>query len=152
MKISLIVIGKIKKGIFQDLFQLYERRLRFALTLKEIEVREALSDVMRIQTEGAQILKLISPESYVIALDEKGNQLTSQGFAEFYAGLQTKSLKEVVFVIGGAFGLSEAVRTRANTSLAFGAMTWPHLMVRSLLVEQLYRAQQILAGHPYHKD
>lgn len=152
MKISLIVVGKIKKGVFQDLYQLYERRLRFPLVLKEIEVREGLSDVMRMQTEGTQILKLISPETYVIALDEKGIQLSSQGFADFYASLKEKSLKEVVFVIGGAFGLSEAVRARANTILAFGALTWPHLMVRSLLVEQLYRAQQILAGHPYHKE
>jgi 23S rRNA (pseudouridine1915-N3)-methyltransferase len=152
VKVSLIAVGKIKKGVFEDLYELYKKRISFSIHVKEIELRENLSDVRRVDMEGEQILKLISADSYVIALDEKGVQLTSQEFAEFYGGLQTKSFKDIIFVIGGAYGLSEVVRKRANTCLAFGTLTWPHLLVRSLLIEQLYRAQQILAGHPYHKN
>lgn len=151
MKQALIAIGKIKRGVFQDLYRTYESRLRIPLSLKEIEVRE-LSETLRIKNEGEQILKALRPDAYVVALDEKGVQMTSQDFAELLASLQTKSCKEIAFVIGGAFGLGEGVLKRANICLAFGTLTWPHLLVRSLLVEQLYRAQQILAGHPYHKE
>ena len=86
-----------------------------------------------------------------MVLDPRGQALSSEGFAARIAGWRDQGRAELAFVIGGAAGLDQGLRQGADLMVAFGAMTWPHLLVRGLLVEQIYRAQQILAGHPYHR-
>ena len=92
------------------------------------------------------------PGALLVALDERGQPWSSRELAERLAAWRDRGAAALVFAIGGADGLGPAVIERADAVLSLGAMTWPHLMVRSLLLEQLYRAQQILAGHPYHRD
>ena len=86
-----------------------------------------------------------------MALDERGRSLSSAAFADYLGRRRDEGVADLAFVIGGADGLAERVRSRADLVLSLGAPTWPHLLVRGLLAEQLYRAQSILAGHPYHR-
>ena len=92
------------------------------------------------------------PAARLVALDERGTPWTSRQFAERLASWRDAGAAALAFAIGGADGLGQAVVDRADAVLSLGPMTWPHLLARSLLLEQLYRAQQILAGHPYHRD
>ena len=87
-----------------------------------------------------------------MALDERGRQLGSRDFAQKLGAWRDQGVAEIAFVIGGADGLAESLRRRADLTLSLGQMTWPHMLARAMLVEQIYRAQQILAGHPYHRD
>jgi len=102
--------------------------------------------------EAELILAAVPPGAPLVALEEGGKNWSSREFAERLAGWRDRGVATLAFAIGGADGLGPAVIERANAIVSLGAMTWPHLMVRSLLLEQLYRAQQILAGHPYHRD
>jgi 23S rRNA (pseudouridine1915-N3)-methyltransferase len=88
----------------------------------------------------------------LIALDERGKTLGSRDFAGRLKGWEDQGAAEIVFLLGGADGLAPEIRDRASFVLSLGQMTWPHLLARAMLVEQIYRAQQILAGHPYHRD
>lgn len=147
MKIRILSIGKSKNGPEGDLFALYKNRLpKDALEL--VEIRNQRTAVL----EGEELLKRIAPEDVVVALDERGDDLTTQEFAAFVEGLIQDACKTLVFVIGGADGLDEAVKARSNRMIRFGRMTWPHFLVRGLLAEQLYRIQKIRDGHPYHRD
>ena len=101
--------------------------------------------------EAGLILGALPPRARLIALDERGAMWPSRGFAERLAAWRDQGVAELAFAIGGANGLGAEVLDRADATLSLGPMTWPHLLVRSLLLEQLYRAQQILAGHPYHR-
>jgi 23S rRNA (pseudouridine1915-N3)-methyltransferase len=94
----------------------------------------------------------LPPGALLVALDELGQSWSSREFADRLTAWRNRGAATLAFAIGGADGLDSAVIERADAMLSLGAMTWPHLMVRSLLLEQLYRAQQILAGHPYHRD
>ncbi|MEN8236426.1 MAG: 23S rRNA (pseudouridine(1915)-N(3))-methyltransferase RlmH [Pseudomonadota bacterium] len=150
MPLTLITVGKMKPGPWRELTQEYTKRLSGPLTIHEVEIRQKLPPALRKQQEGALIQQKIPPESMLIALDENGDSYTSKQFADkFVESLQTSSL---CIVIGGAYGLSDEILNKARYKIAFGCMTWPHLMVRVMLLEQLYRAQQILHGHPYHKE
>ena len=102
--------------------------------------------------EAELILASLPAGALLVALDERGQSWSSRELAERLAGWRDRGAAALAFAIGGADGLAPAVIERADTVVSLGAMTWPHLMVRSLLLEQLYRAQQILAGHPYHRD
>ena len=97
------------------------------------------------------LLATVPDGAHVIALDEGGKQLSSEEFSAVMGELQDTGTRDVAFLIGGADGHGNAVRERADRALAFGRNTWPHMLVRGLLAEQVYRAQQILAGHPYHR-
>ena len=102
------------------------------------------------ESESDRLLRAIQPGDVVVALDERGEPATSASFAQKLGGWRDAG-QEVTFLIGGADGLDDALRARADWQLALGRLTWPHLLVRLLLVEQLYRASTILAGHPYHR-
>jgi len=101
--------------------------------------------------EGELLFQAIETDSVVIGLDERGTSLSSTEFAQILEGYRNEGIKSLTFVIGGADGLSDAVRARSQRLISFGRMTWPHLLVRGMVVEQIYRAQQILIGHPYHR-
>ncbi|MGI4850706.1 MAG: 23S rRNA (pseudouridine(1915)-N(3))-methyltransferase RlmH [Janthinobacterium lividum] len=149
MNLSLIAIGKIKSGPAKDFFGLYQRRLIKDISVKEIEVKSKGSSDEIKRLEQDLILQAIPPRAFVILLDEKGENITSESFAD---KLQNLMSDKIVFIIGGAHGVTPLVKARANLLLSFGKWTWPHMMVRVLLVEQIYRAQQIHLNHPYHKE
>jgi 23S rRNA (pseudouridine1915-N3)-methyltransferase len=102
--------------------------------------------------EGELILAALPDGARLVALDERGAAWSSRDLAERLGGWRDGGVATLAFAIGGADGLAPAVVERADAVLSLGAMTWPHLLARCLLLEQLYRAQQILAGHPYHRD
>jgi 23S rRNA (pseudouridine1915-N3)-methyltransferase len=102
--------------------------------------------------EGELLLSALPARTPLIALDERGSAWSSRALADRIAAWRDRGVAELAFAIGGADGLDAAVLGRAEAVLSLGPMTWPHLLVRGMLLEQLYRAQQILAGHPYHRD
>lgn len=151
MKFELITIGRLKKGAHLDLCNDYTNRLTTPVIIHEGE--------SKITTESAQksdeekyLLSKIPKDSYCFILDEHGKALKSLDFAKKLEDLNVQGHSHFAFIIGGATGLGEQVKARANFSLSFGLQTWPHQLVRVMLLEQLYRAQQIRAGHPYHKE
>lgn len=151
MRITLAAVGRAKAGPTRALYDFYSARLTWQLTLKEVEERRAATAEELKTREGERLLSMVPREARLIALDEAGRQLNSAGFAALLGGWRDEGLKDLAIVVGGAEGLSAAVTARADLVLALGAVTWPHLLVRALIVEQLYRAQTILSGHPYHR-
>jgi 23S rRNA (pseudouridine1915-N3)-methyltransferase len=122
------------------------------ITIVELEVRQRLPAAALKVREAALILGALPARARLIALDERGAMWSSRGLADRLAAWRDQGMAELAFAIGGADGLGPEVLDRADAILSLGPMTWPHLLVRSLLLEQLYRAQQILAGHPYHRE
>jgi 23S rRNA (pseudouridine1915-N3)-methyltransferase len=122
------------------------------VSLVEVEEKRRLTGAELKQREAALILAALPADARLVALDERGAAWTSRQFADRLAGWRDGGAGALAFAIGGADGLGQAVIERADAVLSLGPMTWPHLLARSLLLEQLYRAQQILAGHPYHRD
>ncbi len=134
-----------RNGVEKDLFYQYQKRLTRSLSVVELKQRNCPD------AEAIEILKHIMPDDWVCALDERGMSVTSRELAQ-RIGDAEQTFKRLVFVIGGADGLANDIRVRANFCLSFGKLTWPHLLVRGLLAEQLYRCQQISINHPYHRD
>jgi 23S rRNA (pseudouridine1915-N3)-methyltransferase len=130
----------------------YAARIVPPVAILELEVRQRLPTAALKAREAALILDALPARARLIALDERGAMWSSRELADRLAARRDQGLAELAFAIGGAEGLGPEVLDRADTILSLGPMTWPHLLVRSLLLEQLYRAQQILAGHPYHRD
>lgn len=152
MRLTLIAVGWAKKGPEQELFASYQKRLRPSLELVEVEEKRRLSDAELMTREAELILAKVPDGAFVVALDERGNAMKSRDFATFLTTEQDGGARDMVFIIGGANGLAPEVRDRANKLLSFGVQTWPHMLVRGMLAEQIYRAQSIQAGHPYHRD
>ena len=159
MKLSLHAVGRMKNGPERELFARYFDRASASgkqqgihpIIVKEYSESKAQRGPDRKRQEGDEILGNIDASSFVIALDERGKTLSSPDFADLIGRARDDGAKEVVFVIGGADGLDDAVRKRAQRTVAFGAMTWPHQIVRVLAAEQIYRAISIMGNHPYHK-
>lgn len=145
----LIAVGRIGRGPEAELFARYNERLRPKLSVVEIaEGRGSTAEIKR--REGEAILAALPASAFVAVLDLGAPCPDSAGFA----GLVTRwleSARPIVFLIGGAEGLSSEVMARADHVLSLGALTWPHMLVRVLLAEQLYRARSIASGHPYHR-
>jgi len=152
VRLLIAAVGRIKAGPLADLQSEYVKRLGGSITIKEVEERRALPPAERKAREGDLLLAALPEEAVVVALDERGKSLASTTFAERLQRWQGDGVKTLAFVIGGADGLAQPTVQRANLVLSLGTMTWPHLLARILLLEQLYRAQQILNGHPYHRD
>jgi 23S rRNA (pseudouridine1915-N3)-methyltransferase len=146
------VVGKLRRGPLKDLQALYVGRIAPPPKIVELEERRPLPIAVLKAREGEMILRAIPPGTPLVALDERGAAWSSRVLAKRIAGWRDNGASELAFAIGGADGLDLAVLDRADAILSLGPMTWPHLLVRGMLLEQLYRAQQILAGHPYHRD
>ena len=140
-----------RKGAFFDLCEEYSKRLKWTLKVHELESRHTDAEAAQ-RDENDKIAALLKNDAFVIVMDERGNGLRSLDFAKTIEKLQNSGNSHLQFIIGGADGLLDDVRGRANLLLSFGQQTWPHMMVRVMLLEQLYRAQQIIVGHPYHRD
>lgn len=159
MRLTIIAIGKLKQGPERELAQRYHarfeetgRKLGFrGLALHELPESRARDAATRIAEEAAAIAALIPDRAALIAMDERGDNIDSAKLATTLGRWRDESMPETIFMIGGADGLSPELRRKATMRLAFGAATWPHQMVRVMLLEQVYRAATILAGHPYHR-
>lgn len=159
MRLAVIAIGRLKQGPERELADRYRgrfddigRKLGFrGLEIHEIPESRARDAGRRINDEAAAILALVPEGSVLVALDEKGKNIDSAAFAGHLGRWRDESVGSTIFVIGGADGLSPELRRKAQLSVAFGAATWPHQIVRVMLLEQIYRAATILAGHPYHR-
>lgn len=151
MKFILLCVGTLKAGPEKDLLDQYCTRLSWPFEMREFSCRKTGTPDQVKSWEGELLLQAIDPDSVVIGMDERGASLSSPEFAKILENYRHEGIKSLTFLIGGADGFSDAVRNRCQRLISFGHMTWPHLLVRGLLVEQLYRAQQILIGHPYHR-
>lgn len=159
MRIQIRAIGQLKAGPEKDLLDLYRTRLTYSLDMQEIVLPKKMAHKKRNEEslkeeEGTLLLSGITGGGMdvVVSLDERGSQMTSKEFAHYLAQLEQEGCRSLFFLIGGAYGLSAPVLQRSSLLLSLGKMTWPHLLVRGLLAEQLYRAQQIRHNHPYHKE
>ncbi len=146
MRLSILAIGR-AKGSCADLYAEYVRRLTWPVVLREMEIRHGSS----AEKEGQALLAAVPEGARVVVCDERGAALGSAAFAGKLGQWRDGGVRDVAFLIGGADGHTDAVRARADMLLSFGAMTWPHQLARVMLIEQVYRAHQILAGHPYHR-
>ena len=159
MRIMVIAIGRLKQGPERELADRYAARFDDAgrkLGFRGLEVREipesrARDAATRIAEEATAIAALMPEKSVLVALDEHGDSIDSSTFARHLGRWRDESVANTIFVIGGADGLSPELQRKAKLRLAFGKATWPHQLVRVLLLEQIYRAATILAGHPYHR-
>lgn len=152
MHVTIAAVGRDRKSIHRDLFDHYVRRLRWPVTLREVEARGRLAGDALRRDEAERLLAVVPDGGLIIAMDETGKTLTSRDFAGWISNAMDDGARELAVIIGGADGLDASVLARARLVLSLGRITWPHLLVRGLLAEQLYRAQQIIAGHPYHRD
>jgi 23S rRNA (pseudouridine1915-N3)-methyltransferase len=159
MRVLIAAVGRLKQGPERELATAYRKRAEAIgrnLGLRDfeiVEIRESRAqDAERRRTEESIAIANIIPERAIIAmLDERGQNVDSAAFATLLRQWRAEDRPAVCFVIGGADGLAQSLSERAKVKLAFGGATWPHQLVRIMLLEQLYRAGTILAGHPYHR-
>jgi len=159
MNITIITVGKLKERYFKEAVEEYSTRLSKYCKLEIVEVPdekapENLSpaeELIVIQKEGQGILKYVKDDTYMIALAIQGKELSSEGLADFINGLGIKGKSNIAFVIGGSLGLCSEVLKRADFKLSFSPMTFPHQLMRVILLEQIYRGFRIIKGEPYHK-
>ena len=151
--IKIIAVGKIKEKFYVDAVKEYEKRLTSFTNIKIVEVKEVnTNDINKnINEEGKNILAEISSNEYVITLEILGKNLDSISFASFINERLTYGDSKISFVIGGSNGLSEEVKQRSNYALSFSSFTYPHQLMRVILLEQIYRAFTILNNKEYHK-
>ena len=155
MRISICAVGRIRAGPEKYRIDNYKKRFDKIgrglnlgpLSLIEVEDKKKIG-----MTAEAVLLQRSLPKScYLAILDEKGKQMTSDEFAKFIGSLRDNGLKHLAFVIGGADGLDPSVKAQSSSNLSFGKMVWPHMLMRVMLTEQLYRAATLLVGAPYHR-
>ena len=152
MELRLLMVGRTDRGPVSDLVTHYLGRLPRGFSVEQTVLPEAGKGEVayRQRVECDRIMSALKPGERVVVLDERGTPLTSVGFAGRLGAWRDQGVRKVVFVVGGAYGMTDEVRERADLVLALSAMTFPHQLVRVLFAEQLYRATAILQGSPYH--
>jgi len=151
MKVLLSAVGLAKAGPERDLFEQYRARLNWPFDLREVDDKKPMTGPERMRREGRLLLDTVPPGAVVVVLDERGKTLDSEALAARLGQWRDQSVPTIAFLIGGADGHGADVVARADLLLSLGAMTWPHMLVRALIAEQLYRCDCILSGHPYHR-
>jgi 23S rRNA (pseudouridine1915-N3)-methyltransferase len=146
MRLTIVAVGAMRDRAQRSLFDHYAG----GIALKEVEEKRKVTGSELVRREAELIRSAIPKGALVVALDRRGRALTSEELAERLARWKSEK-KNIAFVVGGAEGLDEKVRAEADFVLSFGPNTWPHMLVRIMLAEQIYRAQAISAGHPYHR-
>ena len=159
MKITLLTVGKIKEKYLKDAIAEYSKRLSKYCKLEIIEVAdektpdnasEVVENVIS-DKEGERLLKYVKDDAFVIMLEIKGKMMTSEELAEKIDTLGIRGVSHIMFIIGGSIGLGEDVIKRSDFALSFSQMTFPHQLMRVILLEQIYRSYRIISGEPYHK-
>lgn len=159
MKITILCVGKVKEKFYRDAIDEFAKRLSRYCKLEIIEVTDEKTDEQASETEirivkekeGERLLKNMKEDAYVITLCIDGKQLDSEGFSEKIEKLGIQGVSHICFVIGGSLGLSDKVVRRADFKLSFSPMTFPHQLMRVILLEQIYRGYRIMNHEPYHK-
>ena len=159
MKIRLICVGKIKESFFKQAIDEYSKRLQRYINLEIVEVPDekapdtlsANEEIAVKQKEGEKILKHIKQDEFLVCLDILGKQMTSEEFSSFFHNKASCGISKINLVIGGSLGLSKEVLDRSDFSVSFSKMTFPHQLMRVVLLEQIYRAMRIAKNEPYHK-
>ena len=159
MKITLITVGKIKEKYLKDAIAEYSKRLSRYCKLEIIEVAdEKTPDILFFQAEdgirdkeGERILKYVRDDAYVVTLEIEGKLLTSEELAKKIENLGIQGTSHIIFIIGGSIGLGKEVLKRSDYALSFSKMTFPHQLMRVILLEQIYRSYRIISHEPYHK-
>jgi 23S rRNA (pseudouridine1915-N3)-methyltransferase len=159
VRIEICAVGKLRAGPERSLLDDYLARANAAgrnlgvssLTLTEVEEKRRLEGEALKSAEAALLKSAMPRGALIVALDERGRAEPSEAFAARVGRWRDDGVSDLAFVIGGADGLAASLRAEAGHVLAFGPMTWPHMLVRVMLAEQIYRAVSILAGHPYHR-
>ena len=159
MQIRLIVVGRLKEKYWRDAVQEYSKRMKPYAVLEIIEVAEqrvserpsALEIEQALQKEGEQIAKLIPSGAYVIPLAIEGQRLSSEELSDFFDRLTLAGKSKIVFIIGSSYGISRKILAKGDFLLSFSSMTFPHQMMRIILLEQIYRSMKISKHEPYHK-
>jgi 23S rRNA (pseudouridine1915-N3)-methyltransferase len=159
MRLTIAAVGRLKDGPERDLAERYCKRAVqtgrsvgiTGLDIVEIKESRASDPARRMLEESIAIANVIPERAVVVLLDQRGESLSSSDFAGHLQAWRTEDKPTVVFIVGGADGLAPGLKDKSQLTLAFGAATWPHQMVRVLLLEQIYRAVTILSGHPYHR-
>ena len=159
MRLTIAAVGRSRESPEQALCDLYWERARALaprlgiskLELSIAETSRASSPEDRMKEEAAKLGGKLPAGAHLIALDEAGRAMSSEPFAQHLRKMADAGTRDLVFIIGGPDGLAPSVREAAHERLAFGPQTWPHLLVRAMLAEQIYRAFAILSGHPYHR-
>ena len=159
MKITIITVGKLKEKYLKDAIAEYSKRLSKYCKLEIVEVAdektpenasEVMEDAIRSK-EAERILKYVKEDAFVITLEIAGKQLTSEEFADKIERLGVRGISHIIFVIGGSIGLGKEVLAQSDFALSFSKMTFPHQLMRVILLEQVYRSYRIISGQPYHK-
>ena len=159
MKITLITVGKIKEKYLKDAIAEYSKRLSRYCRLEIVEVADektpdnasdTVEDAIRGK-EGERILKYVKEDAYVITLEIAGKMLTSEEMAEKIEKLGVQGTSHIIFIIGGSIGLGKEILKRSDYALSFSKMTFPHQLMRVILLEQIYRSYRIINHEPYHK-
>lgn len=159
MRVTILCVGKIKESFYRQAIDEYAKRLSKYCKFEVIEVAdektpdkasEALENQIR-EKEADRLLEKIKEDAYVFTLEIKGKRFTSEGFAECIQKAAVSGKSHLVFIIGGSLGLHDKVLKRSNRSISFSDMTFPHQLMRVILLEQIYRAYRIINGEPYHK-
>ena len=159
MKITVITVGKIKEKYLKDAIAEYSKRLSKYCKLEIVEVAdektpdnasEVVEDSIRSK-EAERILKYVKDDAFVITLEIKGKQLTSEELADKIDKLGVQGTSHIIFIIGGSIGLGQEVLQKSDYALSFSKMTFPHQLMRVILLEQVYRSYRIINGEPYHK-
>jgi 23S rRNA (pseudouridine1915-N3)-methyltransferase len=159
MRVVIAAVGRMKSGPDRDLAERYHKRAAAAgrrigwQALDIIEIRESRADnaERRMIEESIAIATIIPDGAMAVLLDERGENISSASLAGQLRMWRAENRPAAVFIIGGADGLAQSLRERADLAIAFGAASWPHQLVRVMVLEQLYRAITILSGHPYHR-
>ena len=157
MKIVLLTIGKTKKSFLSEGIKKYLLKLKHYTNLEAIEIDNVkfsknISESELINKEAELLISKLAPSDYVILLDEKGRQYSSLEFSKKLNNWMIGSKKRLVFIIGGAYGVSKTVSSRVDEILSFSSMTFSHQMIRLFFLEQLYRAYTIINNNPYHHE
>lgn len=159
MNISIIAVGKIKEKYIQEGIKEFSKRLSRYCNLKITEVEdekapENLSDKEKEtvkEKEGLKILSKIPQNSFIISLEIQGREISSEELSKKMEDIMVSGINDITFIIGGSLGLSDQVRSKSNFKLSFSKMTFPHQLMRLILLEQIYRAWKIMGNEPYHK-
>ncbi|MCI5049293.1 MAG: 23S rRNA (pseudouridine(1915)-N(3))-methyltransferase RlmH [Rickettsiales bacterium] len=152
MRVSIYALGKQKASPEKELVSRYLKQTPWTISITEHEVKKNLSGDARKLAEAEWLLSSAESADKIIALDERGKTHSSESLAKQFGDWQQDAASHIAIVIGGADGLHQSVRDKADMTLSFGAMTWPHMMVRAMLCEQIYRIHTILTNHPYHRS
>ncbi|MEO0945502.1 MAG: 23S rRNA (pseudouridine(1915)-N(3))-methyltransferase RlmH [Pseudomonadota bacterium] len=155
MKVRIVAVGRLRPGAEAELIAEYTTRFDRTgrgLGLGPLDIREVEARKSDPATEAPLIEKARQGTDILVTLDERGKTLSSPDFAQRLADWRDQGRREICFIIGGASGLTPALRAEADLSLSFGKLVWPHMLARVMLCEQLYRAASILAGGPYHRE